>query len=790
MWSGALTRKLCREVGQLKGQIATIALVIAGGITCFIGMRGTVESLDAARAAYYDRYRFADVFARAERVPETVARRIEALGGVGRVDTRISEEVTLPMEGTARPASARLLSVPAYGEPATNALHLVSGRLPERGSEDEVAVIASFADAHGLKPGHRIPAVMGGKLRTLRVVGVALSPEFVYAIRPGALVNDPQRYAVLWMDRATLASAFRLEGAFNDLALRLQPGTLPAPVLDAVDRILQPYGGEGAVGRDKQISNRILTSELSQLSSVAGMVPLVFLGVSAFLINMVLGRLIALQRPEIATLKALGYTNGEIGRHYLGLVAVVLVPGALLGVLGGWLLGRWVLALYADLFRFPDVAFRMSAPLVASALLVSAVAAVTGAALAVYGAAKLPPAEAMRPPAPARYGRGVLERVGLGAIAGTSGRMLVREIQRRPLRTLLSSAGIAGAIALMILGHFGADSLDSYLTGTLRREQRQDLTVTFAHPVDSRVIGELDRTPGVLTAEGTHAVPVRVRHEHRARDSVLMGLPARATLRRLVAYGGGAEIAVPEGGVLVTRTLGDILGVSVGDRLDLELREGQRLLVRPVIAGFVDDAVGLFVYGRVELVAQLEREAGAVSSALLKVEPGALAAVEEHLRRSPYVIEVNDLGDDVQRLRDMNGSVMDIWTLVSVTLSACVIFGVVYNNARIALASRSRELATLRVLGLSRGEISSILIGGLAIEVGLAIPAGLLLGRAWAVHFMGEVDKETFRWAVVVAPRTYALASVVALLAAAASALWVRRSLDRLDLIGVLKTRE
>lgn len=789
MWIGAIQRKLLRELSQLRGQIVTIALVVAGGITCFIGMRATVDSLDVSRAAYYDRFLFADVFVHVQRAPEPLARRVEELPGVAVVQTRLVEEVTLPMEGMERPASGKLLSLPPSGQPAINALHIVTGRLPERGREDEAAVLASFADAHGLLPGHRIPAVINGKLRNLRIVGVVLSPEFVYAIRPGALVNDPQRYAVLWMQRDVLASAFSLDGAFDDLALRLQPGASQAEVIAAVDRLLARYGDDGAIGRDKQVSNRILTAELSQLSSIAGMVPLVFLGVSAFLINMVLGRLVALQRPEIATLKALGYTNAEVGAHYLGLVAVVLLPGAVLGTLGGWLLGGWVLGLYANLFRFPDLALRVPFSLVASGVLVSALAAISGALLAVRGAARLPPAEAMRPPAPAMYRRGVVERLGLGVLAGTSGLMIVREIERRPLRTLLSATGIAGAIALIILGHFGADSLDDYLVGTLRREQRQDLSVTFDHPVDARVVGELARMPGVLAAEGTHVVAVRARHDHRTRDAVLMGLPPEATLRRLVGRG-GSEVAVPADGVLVTKVLGNILGVSVGERIDLEVHEGRRPTVRPVVSGFVDDMVGLSIYAHVEMIGELEREVGAVSAALLKVDPPQLVAVERRLRRSPRVIDVDDIGDDVQRLRDMNGSVMDVWTLVSVTLSAAVIFGVVYNNARIALASRSRDLATLRVLGLSRSEISFILVGSLATEVAIAIPVGLWLGYRWGVYFMSQVDQETFRWAVVVSPSTYALATAVALLAAAASALWVRRSLDRLDLIGVLKTRE
>jgi putative ABC transport system permease protein len=785
----ALHRKLFREVRQLVGQIVTIALVVAGGITCFISLRGTCDSLDWARAAYYDRYRFADVFAHVERAPESVARQIEALPGVGVVQTRIFEEVTLPIEGMERPAYGRLVSLPASGQPMTNALHIVEGELPTRGSDADVAVLSAFASAHGLHPGHRLPAVIHGKLRQLKVVGVVLSPEFVYAIRPGAIIDDPQRYAVLWMERSVLASAFQLDGAFNDLTLRLQPGASEPEVCAAVDRLLAAYGGDGAFGRSRQISSKMLATELGQLEGIAGMVPLVFLGVAAFLINVVLGRLIALQRPEIAALKAMGYTNGEIARHYLGLVAVVMVPGSALGVALGRRLGVEVTALYGELFRFPTLSFRMSATLVVSAIAVSALAAVAGAILAIRSATRLPPAEAMRPPAPPRYRRSLLERLGAGTLLGPTGLMVVREVGRRPLRTILSSVGIAGAIALIILGHFGADSLDAYLEGTLRRAQRQDLSVAFVRPEDPRVIGQLARVPGILTAEGIRAVPVRVRHDHVMRDSVLMGLPSDATLRRLVERSGGAR-PVPDEGVVITATLGEILGVRPGDAIELEVLEGSRQLVRPVVAGFIDEAVGLQVYARRDVVDALQHDDGAISSALLRIEPRSVVAVEARLRRSPDVIDVSDLCADIGRLRDMNGSIMDVWTAISITLSACVIFGVAYNNARIALAARERDLATLRVLGMTRGEIAAILIGSLALEVGIAIPLGLVSGRLWAEAFMSNVDKETWRWAVVVAPRTYLLAAAVAIVACAASALWVRRHVDQLDLIGVLKTRE
>lgn len=785
----ALQLKLLRDVGRLKGQVLTIALVLAGGIASFIGLRGTYDALLRARDAYYDRQRFADVFVTLERAPESLARRLEALPGVASVQTRIVEEVSLPIEGRSRPASGRLLSLPVAGAPATNAIHLRSGRLPERDRDDEVVLLEAFAAAHGLAPGHRLPAVINGKLRRLRVVGTALSPEFVYALKPGAIADDPAGYAVLWMNRATLAAAFQLEGAFNELSLLLQPGASEPAVRAALDRRLVPYGGDGAVGRADQPSNEIVTGELAQLEALAGMVPAIFLGVAAFLVNMVLGRLVTLQRPEIATLKAVGYGNRALRAHYAGLVAVVLVPGAALGLAGGRWMGEVVLGMYTRVFRFPSAGFELGASLAGTAILLSAAAALAGALVAVRAAVRLPPAEAMRPSAPAVYRRSLTERIGLSALVGPVFMTVVRELERRPLRTLLSALGIAGALALVVLGRFGMDSLDGYLETILRREQRQDLAVTFDRPVSPRALRELAAMPGVRQVEGVRAIPVRIRHGHRVRDTVLVGLPQGATLRRLVARD-GREVPLSAGGILMTSKLGEILGLRAGDRPEVELREGARPVVRPPVSGFVDESVGLQLYAQEALVARMEGDLGAVGSALLTVDPRAAAALQERLRRLPRVLDVADVRADTRRLRDMNGAIMDIWTTVAIVLAATVIFGVVYNNARIALAMRGRDLASLRVLGFTNREIASILVAGMVVEMALAIPAGFLLGRAWASFFMRSVDQEQFRWQVYVEPATYLLAAAVGLLATAASALWVRRSVERLDLIGVLKTRE
>jgi putative ABC transport system permease protein len=307
--------------------------------------------------------------------------------------------------------------------------------------------------------------------------------------------------------------------------------------------------------------------------------------------------------------------------------------------------------------------------------------------------------------------------------------------------------------------------------------------------VSPRALRELASIPGVRQVEGVRGIAARVGHGHRARDVVLFGLPAGATLRRVVDKRGG-PVAVPPDGVLVTRKLGEVLGLRVGDRPDVELREGARPVVRPVVAGFVEESMGLQLYAREELIAQLAGDLGALRSALLTVDPLEAAAVHARLRLLPRVIDVSELSADIGRLRDMQASVEDVRAIVCVALAAVVIFGVIYNNARIALATRARDLGSLRVLGFSTHEIGWILVGGMLVELAVATPIGLYLGYSWARLMMSTADQEQFRWAVYVAPSTYLLATVVGLLAAAASALWVRRNVDRLDLIGVLKTRE
>ena len=784
-----LHSKLLRDLNSLKGQVLTIALVVACGIASYVTMRSTWTSLNESKDTYFERYRFADLFVSLKRAPESLVPRIQAIPGVSRVYSRIVTVATVPMPGLPEVARAYLLSLPHGQEPTLNGLYLRSGRLPRQGTDTEAVVVESFAKAHGLLPGDSISVVINGKLRDVRIVGIGLSPEYVFLGGMGDFIPDDKQIAALWIPREVLAPAFEMDGAFNSVALALQPGADEKAVMRQLDLLLEPYGGLGTIPRDKQISNFLLNGELAQLEQMATIVPAIFLAVAAFLLNIVLSRLILLQRQQIATLKALGYTTLQVTIHYLQLAMVVVVLGSLLGLSFGAWMGEGLTALYADYFRFPTLVFRITAKVAIVGIGVSFLAAGAGAIFSVLQVTKLSPAEAMRPAAPARYKRGLIDRLGLTWLFGVSSMMVMRELRRRPLRLALSSLGIAAAVGIMVVGRFGTDSMTNLIDVIFHKEQRGDLTVAFLQPQPIGVEHELELLPGVLDAEGLRVVPVRLRSGPRWRESAISGMPSPARLRGLIDRNGVATI-LPDEGLVMSAKLAEILELNVGDTVEAELREGKRSRILLPIAALIDDSFGLQAYINIDDLHRRLGQEPSVSLVQLKVDPNQLGELRKRLKRMPAIAQVTVKSVVVERFKGQSAKTMRVMTLLLSFFGATIAIGVVYNNARVSLSMRARDLASLRVLGFSQREVSSILLGELAVQMILGIPLGLVLGTYWCHALMNVNDPETYRFALYVSNQSYAFATLVAIGAAVVSALLVRRKLSRQDLIEVLKNRE
>jgi putative ABC transport system permease protein len=785
----ALNRKLLRDLLAMKGQAFAIAMVVASGVAMYVMYLTNFDSLRRTQSAYYERQRFADVFASLKRAPLRVGREIAEIPGVTAMETRVVATVTLDMQELDEPATGRLVSIPADRRPQVNDLFVRRGRWIEPGRPDEVLASENFVDAHGLEPGDEVPAIVNGRLRRLTIVGVALSPEYVYNIKPGELVPDDRRFGIFWMDERALAAAYDMEGGFNDVAVLLAAEAPVQEVISRLDALLEPYGGLGAIPRALQFSHWTLENELTQLQTFGFLLPMIFLLVAAFILNVALARALALQRPQIAALKALGYGNAALGWHYLKWALLIGAGGVVIGFAAGAWLGNMLITIYNQFFRFPVLLFGIEPSVVLVATMMTLAAAGGGAVTAVRRAVRVPPAEAMRPEAPAKYRRSLLETPFIARHLGTAGRMVLRNVWRHPVRAAASIVGIAFAVCVLMIGFVFTDLIDQLIASQFFVAERQDVSVNYVEPRSADAKYALERLPGVIAVEPDRSVAARIRAGHRERYLAITGIRANPRLRRVVDRN-GQSVRVPPSGVVLSRKLAEVLGVGAGDRVTIEVLEGSRPTRQVQITGLVDDLLGLSIFMDVEALHRLMREGDVATGALLLIDASQEPQLSRALKGLPAVAGTGLKRAVLQSFRDTMAANMNVSITINVVFASIIAFGVVYNAARVSLSERSRELASLRVLGFTRAEISLILMGELALLTLAALPVGGVLGYALMALLVESIESEVYRFPLYVSSQAVASAFLGIIVAAMVSGLIVRRRLDRLDLVAVLKIRE
>lgn len=784
-----LDRKLWRDLGHMKGQAIAVSLVMACGLTMLIMARSLIYSLESTRDEYYRANRFAEVFAHLKRAPLSLLERVRTIPGVAVAQPGISVQVTLDIPGLDEPASGNVRSLPDFGEPDLNRLFLRRGQWLQPGKRREVLVSEAFADANRLEPGHEIALLLNGRRQNFRVAGIVLSPEFIFESRPGAALPDNRTYGVFWMAYEELAYAFDLYGAFNSLALVLEPGANERAVIAALDPLLEPFGGRGAFGRADHPSHIRVLDEIGVLRTLAIAFPIVFLSVAAFMTNAVLSRLLNLQREQIAILKAFGFANRQIIAHYLKFAFVMVAAGTVLGSLGGYFQGRQLVKMYHLFFRFPDLAFQLDRSAFVVALLVSALAAVVGVFGAVRRAAKLPPADAMRPEPPANYRPALLERTGIAHLLSHSFRIAVRNLERRPVQAFFTVAGLALATGIMIVPNCFRDSVTHVLGFQWDVVQRQDITVGLIEPSSSRARHAFAHLPGVLAVEPLRNAAARISFQHRHRQIGIQGQPRAGQHSRVVAKG-NTQIALPSDGIVVSAKLAEVLGAKVGDELRVEFLEGKRLVRNVALLGLAEDLAGISAYMELDGLNRLLGEGDVVTGASFTVDAARKADFLRALKTVPRIGWVAIKESLRENFAKTTAASINLIQMIYLTFATVVAFGVVYNNARISLAERSRELATLRVVGFSQREVGAVLVTELVILALCAVPLGLLLGTGFATAIVTQVNTETVRLPLVFTTRNYAFAVMVVTIASTLSGLLVLRRLNQLNLVGALRAPE
>ncbi len=785
----AIDKKLWRELWNMRMQALAIAMVIVSGVSIYIMSLSTLDSLYETRGNYYRNNHFAQVFASLKRAPLSLVKRIAEIPGVNKIETRVVAYVNLDVQGFADPVSGHLLSLPDNSHGLLNQVYMRNGRLFEPGRDNEILLSEEFANAHNLQTGDKIRATINGRRKTLTIVGIALSPEYIYQIAPGAMFPDYLRYGVLWMARKPLASAYDMDGAFNDVTLTLSQGSNAQDVIDRLDDILKAYGGTGAIARKDQLSNRFLSEELKQQQTIATVFPVIFFAVAAFLLNVVISRLISLEREQIAGLKAFGYSNLAVGIHYTKLVLMIVAIGIVGGIAAGVWMGQGMSNIYMKLYSFPYMIYVLKPGVIVSASAISVVVAILGTLYAVRNAARLPPAQALRPEPPAIYHATLIERMGLQRWFSQPTRMILRHIERRPFKSLLTTLGISMACGIMMIGGFQEGAIDTMVDVQYGMSQREDLMAIYTEPTSMRSLYSLRNLHGVEHAEGFRVVPARLEFQHRDYRTSVHGIETDGELMRLLDEDLNV-IRLPERGVILTDYLAEILHIKPGDSLTIEVLEGHRVTVQVVVAGTTKQYLGVNAYMRRDALNRLLKEGNAISGALLRVDEGHRREVYAELKEMPRIAGVVDQKSAIQAFYDTLAETVLFFTFISTLLGATISFGVVYNSMRIALSERNRELASLRVLGFSRGEVAYILLGELALLTIIAIPVGLLIGYGLCAYLAFRFDTDLYRIPLVLGINVYAFAALVVIMSALVSAIMIWRNLAHLDMVAVLKSKE
>lgn len=785
----ALDLKLIRDVWRLRGQTIAIALVIGAATATYVLAQSVHSSLSMTRDTYYIEQKFADVFAEMTRAPRSITARIADIPGVKTAEGRISQFATLDLPGRLEPIRAQIVSVEEGGASKLNQIVLRKGRGPHIDATGEVVLDEKFAQANGFDIGDTFNATIYGTRQSLNVVGLALAPDFIWALAPGDLVPDEKRYGILWMGRKALEAATDRAEAINFVSLVLDGSRSEADVIRALDTTIEPFGGTGAYGRENQISHAFLKSDLDQLKALAYSIPPIFLLVSTFLVYVVLSRLIRTEREKIGLLKAFGYSSNAIAWHYATFAVVIGVLGIAIGLAAGNWMGRGMMNLYLEYYRLPLMQYEMPLVVLGNASALAIGAALIGALGGVQQAARLTPAVAMNPPPPSVYRSGAVESFGRLLGLRSVGEMILRHMARWPLRSSITVFGVALALGLLYATLQFTDGTSAMLDTYFTRAQKQDMMVTLIEPREAAVLRDLEKLPGVMRVEAGRTVSARLTFGQRSERTSIEGRDISGQLSALI-NSDQIEVDLPQRGLALSSIIAGKLGVKAGDMLDVELLEGRHTRAQLPVIKVVPEYIGERVYASLETVAGLTLDNAAVNTALLKVDPTQRPALLKRLKDAPQTLGVTERARALEKFQYVIDQNINVSLVFYVIFASAIVVGVVYNSARIIFSERAHELATLRVLGYTRPEVGTILLGELYFLIALALPIGGILGYYIGLFFVWAFSSDLFRLPFAPSRATLGWAVVITISASIVTAFFVGRRIYSLDMVRVLKARD
>ncbi|NLI96893.1 MAG: FtsX-like permease family protein [Synergistaceae bacterium] len=794
MVKSPLLNKLFRTIGSTRGPFFGVVAVVAVGLSVFVSMAAVSDNLMRSRENFYRQTDFADLFFHVVRAPEGVVEKVSAVNGVSRASGRIQKDVSLFRQDGTR-ATLRLTGFKLPMENELNRILVQQGRLFEKNPEGgalEILLSSQFAKANEFRPGSTVSVAAEGKEKPMEVVGIAASPEFVYAIKNAASVfEDPSGFGAAMISLKQAQQVLDFEGSVNQILVRLVPGSDPDRVRKEIRTILEPYGNLTDYPQRDQVSEAILRGELEQLRVAATFLPAFFLGLAALMQTVFLSRLVKAARTQIGLMKALGYDNGRLMLLYGGYSLASSGMGGVAGILAGYGLARVFTRLYATYFNLPrlDAAFNpRSAGLgLALSLTLGCLAGFAGAR-SILG---VRPAEAMRLPPPRGAVKLFLENWHfLWGRLDLASKMSLRSIFRNRFRSAVTFLGVLVSIGMLVVSLFTRDSVESLFDRHFNRELRYDLLARFPSPVRNAELLNLERLPGVIRVEPLFELPVRLMLRGRREETVVVGIDPGQSLLGMSDEGNRPR-GLPVSGLLLDWNSARKLGARPGDFLEVEtlLGKGPSRKGTVAVAGLSRKSVGGVSYLDLETLNSILQEKGLVTGAAIKTERGRSQEAERAMAGMINVSSVLSRQKEREYL-EKNLAYMNLSIAILVAFSSLLGLAIIFNASALAFSERRRDLASLRAMGFSSEEVALFLLKENLFLLVAGTLAGLPFGKLLSEAYARAVSTDLFSFVAVVFPRTYILSAAGGVAFAALAFFLGIRSLERLDFAETVKARD
>ncbi|NLV16624.1 MAG: FtsX-like permease family protein [Syntrophomonadaceae bacterium] len=788
-----LTRKLFRTIVNTRGQFLALIVIVALGVMIYVSMNIVYSNLAQAQQQFYEENRFADYTFLVVKAPESVVSRIEAVPGVIKATGRLQKDVTIFKDNEER-AVGRLTGYPLPVKDELNNIHLLSGRSFDDIASEEIGIIADpqYAEANAIKPGKKIEILADSRKVDITVIGTAISPEFVYPMKDSSsLFPEPELFGILMMPQKQVQQILGMPGQINQVLLDLAPDADEALIKSQVGAILKPYGNIADYPRKNQSSHVVLQAQLDGIKLISTSLPLIFFLIAAGIQFVILSRLIRSQRMSIGVMKALGYNNRQIIWNYTSYALLVSLLGALAGNALGLGMASAMTVLFAQYFNLPPAAMGINLQVVVISFLISSLVAGASGLLASRSVLQINPAEAMRPQPPAIGRRTPVEDwAWLWNRLSSSWKMSLRSMFRNRTRFSVTILGVMSAVVLLMFTFLMSDATNHFFDQSFEQVNHYDYIVRFSEPIKESELLYWNGWDEVQRTEKMMEIPVKAIFSNQTVDDVIVGLEPSSQLKK-VSDKYGEIHRIPEEGILINSVTADKMGLAVGDVVTVETVMGMgavRTAQLKVMDRF-EPMTGAISYVSLETANRLLGERQLVTAAMLKLDAPVMPSLEKRLKEMSRVGSVVSFSQERAVYEKLMGTV---WVSIGVMLMFAVILGIaiIYNTSVMTLNERQREMASLRVLGYSKGEVAGLIRKETWLQAVIGIVLGLPSGKAVATAYLASATTEMYSLPAVIYPRSYLMVAIVAFIF-----VWLGQNLSirkagKLDMVEVLKNRE